>query len=123
MRTSCLLGMWNHRVPARIADAARALKHRGLVRHIAVSTHNRALFVQFGAEFDIFHVRYNAAHRGAEKEVFPYVAQDSRAGLVSFTATSWGQLLRSRRIPSGERVPTAGDCSALCCPTPPWMCA
>ena len=31
-------------------------------------------------------------------------------GLVSFTATSWRQLLGHRRIPPGERVPTAADC-------------
>jgi predicted aldo/keto reductase-like oxidoreductase len=31
-------------------------------------------------------------------------------GLVSFTATSWRQLLGHKRIPSGENVPTAADC-------------
>jgi len=32
------------------------------------------------------------------------------AGLVAFTATSWKQLLDPKRMPAGERVPTASDC-------------
>jgi len=31
-------------------------------------------------------------------------------GLVSFTATSWRQLLGHKRIPPGEKIPTATDC-------------
>ena len=30
--------------------------------------------------------------------------------MVSFTATSWAQLLSRKRLPAGERVPTAADC-------------
>ena len=29
---------------------------------------------------------------------------------MAFTATSWKQLLNPKRIPPGERVPTATDC-------------
>ena len=38
-----LLGMWNKPVTPRILDAARHLKERGLVRFLAVSTHQRTL--------------------------------------------------------------------------------
>ena len=38
-----LLGMWNKPVAPRILDAARELKRRGLVRFLAVSTHQRTL--------------------------------------------------------------------------------
>ena len=31
-------------------------------------------------------------------------------GLVAFTATSWRQLLNPKKIPPGDRVPTATDC-------------
>src|SRR5580704_959850 len=34
-----LLGLWNHKPPARILDASNKLRERGLVRHIAISTH------------------------------------------------------------------------------------
>jgi aryl-alcohol dehydrogenase-like predicted oxidoreductase len=59
----------------------------------------------------IVHVRYNAAHPGAEREVFPLLSTNGkRPGMVAFTATSWGQLLNPKRVPPGERVPTAADC-------------
>jgi aryl-alcohol dehydrogenase-like predicted oxidoreductase len=108
-----LLGLWNHKVPSRILDASRKLRERGLIRHIAVSTHQRPLVEQLAAEGDIgvVHVRYNAVHTGAEREVFPHLpAERNRPGMVAFTATSWRQLLDPKRVPSGEKVPTAVDC-------------
>jgi aryl-alcohol dehydrogenase-like predicted oxidoreductase len=117
-----LLGMWNKPVPARILDAARKLQQRGLTRFLAVSTHKRSLVPQIAAahDFDVVHFRYNAAHPGAEKEIFPYLPTDNRPGLVSFTATSWGQLLGKNTLvgffqgahplPKDERAPTATDC-------------
>lgn len=108
-----LLGLWNHKPPRRILDACRKLRERGLIRHIAISTHHRPLISELAADPDtgIVHVRYNAVHKGAEREIFPHLATDgSRPGIVSFTATSWRQLLNPRRVPPGERVPTATDC-------------
>jgi len=35
---------------------------------------------------------------------------EDRPGIVSYTATSWGQLLKPSLIPPGERAPTATDC-------------
>jgi aryl-alcohol dehydrogenase-like predicted oxidoreductase len=108
-----LLGMWNKPVSARILDAARALRARGRVRFLAVSSHNRRLVPELaaGGDIDVVHFRYNAAHPGAEKDIFPKLpAADRRAGTVSFTATSWGQLLKPGRAAPGERVPKASDC-------------
>jgi aryl-alcohol dehydrogenase-like predicted oxidoreductase len=107
-----LLGMWNRRPPPRIVEACEALKSRGLVRQIAMSTHNRRLVAEMAGSsgIDIFHLRYNAAHRGAESEVFPHLPAVAPPGIVSFTATSWRQLLDPRRTPPGERTPTAADC-------------
>jgi aryl-alcohol dehydrogenase-like predicted oxidoreductase len=107
-----LLGMWNRPVPPRVLDACRGLRERGLVRRLAVSTHNRPLIARqmSNPEIDIFHVRYNAVHRGAEQDVFPLLPAQNPPGLVSFTATSWRQLLGHRRIPGTEKLPTAGDC-------------
>jgi aryl-alcohol dehydrogenase-like predicted oxidoreductase len=57
------------------------------------------------------HVRYNAVHPGAETEVFPQLpAEAQRPGVVAFTATSWGQLLKSGKLPAGEKRPTGADC-------------
>jgi aryl-alcohol dehydrogenase-like predicted oxidoreductase len=108
-----LLGLWNNEPWDRILEAAVRLRDRGLIRHIAVSSHNRPLIPKLAANGDIgiLHVRYNAAHIGAETEVFPCLPQDgARPGIVSFTATSWRQLLKPGRIPAGEKIPTAADC-------------
>jgi hypothetical protein len=79
---------------------------------LAVSSHNRLLAAAFAASgnFDIVHVRYNAAHPGAERDFFPNLPPAPRPGTVAFTATSWGQLLNPRFTPPGERTPTAADC-------------
>lgn len=117
-----LLGMWNKPVPPKILDAARKLKQRGLTRFLGVSTHKRAMVPEFaaGTDLDVVHFRYSAAHPGAEKDIFPQLPVNNRPGMVSFTATSWKQLIGTapfqgvlpgmRRIPKSERVPTAADC-------------
>ncbi len=107
-----LLGYWNRGMSPRILDAARALQRRGLVNFVAVSTHNRVLAATLSAsgDYDIVHLRYSAAHPGAERDVFPRLPAEGRPGVVSFTGTSWGQLLDSRLTPAGERTPTASDC-------------
>ncbi|MGE0706745.1 MAG: aldo/keto reductase [Planctomycetota bacterium] len=111
-----LLGWWNKPVSGRILDAARACQREGLVRHLGVSTHQRPLVPGFaGADspYDVVHLRYNAANRGAERDIFPHVAATpaERAGLVAFTATRWRELLRAPAgAPKDVRVPTAGDC-------------
>lgn len=108
-----LLGLWNKPVRPAILDAARRLRERGLVRYLAVSTHQRTLAPKLAAsgDIDILHVRYNAIHRGAESEIFPLLQpREARPGVVSFTATSWGQLLTPAKVPQGDRVPTAADC-------------
>jgi aryl-alcohol dehydrogenase-like predicted oxidoreductase len=110
-----LLG-WHSKPPgARIVDAALQLKARGLVKHLAVSGHNRLMFPELldDPRFAIWHVRYNAVHRGAEREVFPHLETrpvDDRPGLVTFTATRWGHLCEPKRTPPGEHTPTGTDC-------------
>ena len=59
--------------------------------------------------FDILHVRYDAAHRGAESDILPHVQDGERPGLVSFTATRWGSLLSPKKMPPGEQPLTATD--------------
>src|SRR5688500_7906147 len=45
-----LLGWWNEPPPARILDAALALKERGLARHLMISCHNRKTFARYAAD-------------------------------------------------------------------------
>jgi aryl-alcohol dehydrogenase-like predicted oxidoreductase len=106
-----LLGWWNDMPPPRIREAALRLKESGRVRSIMISCHERQMFKAFIGEpvFDAIMVRYNAAHPGAETEVFPYLSQ-RRVGVVAYTATRWGSLLDARLTPKGEPTPTAADC-------------
>jgi aryl-alcohol dehydrogenase-like predicted oxidoreductase len=110
-----LLGWWNQLPPRRIVDAALALCAEGKARHIAVSCHNRPMFEQFIADeaYGAIMVRYNAAHRGAEREVFPHLgsgAPGGGPGVVAYTATRWGALLDPKLTPPHEATPRASDC-------------
>jgi aryl-alcohol dehydrogenase-like predicted oxidoreductase len=110
-----LLGWHSRRPSGRILERALALKDQGKFKFLGLSGHNRKLFPELAREgiFEVFHVRYNAAHRGAEVEVFPAfqeMAPAARPGLVAFTATRWGQLLKQKYMPPGEAAPTAADC-------------
>jgi aryl-alcohol dehydrogenase-like predicted oxidoreductase len=109
-----LLGMWNKDVPLVIFEQALQLREQGLIRHVAVSTHNRrhaATLAAKEANVDTLHVRYNAVHSGAERDIFPYLSvPEVRPGIVSFTATCWGELLNPDQVPSGNAIPLASDC-------------
>lgn len=108
-----LLGWYNKLPSARLMDTVLALKEAGLVKKVAVSCHDRPTFEQYikDPRFDIIMVRYNAAHRGAEREVFPHLDQASaRPGVVSYTNTRWGYLVNPKYTPPGLKTPTAADC-------------
>ncbi len=107
-----LLGYFSSRPRQGLIDGALKLKEKGLVKHIGISGHNRKLFPKLQKEglFDVFHIRYNAAHRGAETETFPYIQGDKKAGIVTFVSTKNGQLLNPKKMPAGEKALTAVDC-------------
>jgi len=110
-----LLGWFNRRPSRRVIDAALELRERGLVRAVAISGHRRTMFPELldDATFAIWHVRYNAVHRGAERDVFPHLAArppSERPGLVTYTTTRWGHLCDPKRTPPGERTPGGTDC-------------
>lgn len=99
-------------ISPRTRELLWKFKEEGKIRAVAVSTHARKYageLARAGA-VDVLMIRYNAAHRGAEQDIFPHV-EASRPGVVSYTATRWGQLLRRPRgWPLDGRVPAAGEC-------------
>ncbi len=107
-----LLGYFPKVPSKRILEGARKLKEDGMVRFLGISGHNRKMFpnVKNVPDIDVLHVRYNAAHRGAEHEVFPYFESEDRPGVVSFTATRWGKLLNAKNMPTGDPPLTATEC-------------
>jgi aryl-alcohol dehydrogenase-like predicted oxidoreductase len=116
-----LLGWWNQPPPRRIVDAALELRERGRARHIMISCHDRSTFARYVADptYGAIMVRYNAAHPGAETDVFPHlVEQRDRPGVVAYTVTRWGDLLDPALVPDGERVPTATDCHRFALSSP-----
>lgn len=106
-----LLG-WHEKAPSpKILEAAEKERRKGTFRHLAISSHQRPLFRDFLAKnhYDIFHLRYNAAHRGAEQDIFPHLPEGG-PGIVAFTCLRWGDLLNPKRMPPGEPPLTAPDC-------------
>ena len=93
---------------SRVRDEMQMLKSEGKVRGFGLSTHNRTLageLVASGA-VDALMMRYNAAHRGAEQDVFPHLAAHNPA-VISYTATRWRTLLKKpSNWPRDGRVPT-----------------
>lgn len=94
------------------------LREEGKVHAVGVSIHNRQRAGRLAADspLDLLMVRYNAAHPGAEQDIFPHVDPD-RHSVVAYTATRWRKLLKRPRGWDGE-VPTAGHCYRFCLSAP-----
>jgi aryl-alcohol dehydrogenase-like predicted oxidoreductase len=106
---------WHNSIPGgRVMELCRRMKEAGKVRFIGMSGHKRTTFGALArmkdSPIDVFMVRYNAAHIGAEKEVFPYLQKGNRPGVTIYTATSWRKLLKPGNMPEGEQPLTASDC-------------
>jgi aryl-alcohol dehydrogenase-like predicted oxidoreductase len=105
-------------VSERTLEELRRLKEEGKIRAIGLSIHDRPRAGRLAADspIDLFMLRYNAAHPGAEQDVFPQLERRHPA-VVAYTATSWRKLLSA---PSGWSGPamTAGECYRFCLTNP-----
>jgi predicted aldo/keto reductase-like oxidoreductase len=95
--------------PGGAFEALEAFRRQGHVGLIGLTTHQRTLGAKWAASgsLDLLMVRYNAAHRGAERDVFPLT---DRCGIhvVVFTAEHWGALARGTPDdPEGFEPPRA----------------
>jgi aryl-alcohol dehydrogenase-like predicted oxidoreductase len=86
------------------------LRESGKVRAIGCSIHDRprAGKLAESSPLDLLMIRYNAAHPGAEREIFPHV-KDDRPSVLAYTATSWRKLLHRPRGWDGP-VMKPSDC-------------
>jgi aryl-alcohol dehydrogenase-like predicted oxidoreductase len=107
-----LLGWYESPPDQRVLDAADELRERGRFRFLGISSHQRPLFRELmkTGRYDVFHIRYNAAHRGAETDIFPFLPSADGPGIVSFTNTRWGDLLQQKKMPPGHKPLSAADC-------------
>jgi aryl-alcohol dehydrogenase-like predicted oxidoreductase len=95
-----------------VREELARFREEGKIRCTAISTHHRKFAGQLAAEgaLDVIMMRYNAAHRGAEEEIFPHLSPHD-PGVVSYTATRWSYLLRRPRgWRKDGRIPTPGMC-------------
>ncbi len=96
-------------------DVALKLKEEDKVRFIGMSSHNRPLFGRISRgeldlPLDLFQIRYNMVHRGAEEDIFPHLPEHKKPGIVVFTATCWRKPLKARNMPEGEPPLRAAEC-------------
>lgn len=95
--------------PGGALEAVEEARQRGDVRMTGLTTHQRALGAKCAAsgKLDLLMIRYNAAHRGAEQDVFP-VTDRQEIPVVAFTAQRWGALCNhTPKDPPGFRPPRA----------------
>ncbi len=82
-------------------------KRDGTVRSIGITSHQRTLAAEMARSglLDTIMIRYNAAHRGAERDVFR-VTQPLGLPVIAYTALRWGALPRpTPDDPPGFSVP------------------
>ncbi len=90
-------------------EYCRAAQRQGRVRRLGVTTHQRPLAAEMARSglLDCLMIRYNAAHRGAEQEVFP-AATAAGLPVIAYTAQRWGALTKpTPDDPPGFAVPPA----------------
>ena len=92
-------------VTGKTWPAMQRLKEEGKAAALAISCHDRPMARALVDELslDALMIRYNAAHRGAEHEIFATLA-GRRPGVIAYTATRWGRLLQ----PAGGHRPMTG---------------
>lgn len=95
--------------PGGALEFCREARRAGQVGMLGLTTHQRPLAAAAARSglLDLLMVRYNAAHRGAETEVFP-VTDALGLPVVVYTCLRWGALLRGTpEDPPGFAVPRA----------------
>jgi aryl-alcohol dehydrogenase-like predicted oxidoreductase len=100
---------WALRPP--VWEDMKRMKEEGKTRAIGFSAHDRGLAAELGRDLqpDVMMIRYNAAHRGAEQDVFA-TFDGNRPGFISYTATRWGMLLEPLPEKGFAKGMTAGEC-------------
>ncbi|MFT5683826.1 MAG: aryl-alcohol dehydrogenase-like predicted oxidoreductase [Myxococcota bacterium] len=111
------LGVTSSWKPGIVEEMVK-LREEGKVRALGVSIHDRkrAGELAIDSPLDSLMIRYNAAHPGAERDIFPHLAARNPV-VIAYTATRWRKLLKRPKGWTGE-VPTAGHCYRFCLSNP-----
>jgi aryl-alcohol dehydrogenase-like predicted oxidoreductase len=95
--------------PGGALEFGQELRRTGVARWLGLTTHQRPLAAAVARSglLDVLMIRYNAAHRGAETEVFP-ITRERAMPVIAYTCLRWGALLRpTPNDPPGWVVPGA----------------
>lgn len=112
--------------PGGAWEALAKRRSAGELGLLGLTSHQRALAAAWAAEsapdgsprLDLLMIRYNAAHIGAEKDVFPVTTRLAMP-VVTFTGLRWRDLLRATPAdPPGFQPPSAADCYRFCLANP-----
>ncbi|MBI3821647.1 MAG: aldo/keto reductase [Planctomycetes bacterium] len=98
--------------PGGALEFCRRAQEQGKIRMLGVTSHQRPLAAEIARSglVDMLMIRYNAAHRGAEREIFPTTTALNMP-VVAYTCLRWGALLElTIADPPGLVLPTALDC-------------
>lgn len=127
-----IIGLTSHQ--RRLAAAWSSVRRRGgppglPVRSLKTGAPGLAVRSQVSGEalsqpdsprlaLDLLMIRYNAAHRGAEQDVFP-TTRDAGIPVVTFTGLRWRALLeKTPDAPPEFRPPSAAECYRFCLANP-----
>ena len=108
--------------PGGAWQALAARRQQGDLGLLGLTSHQRPLAARWALErsedgaprLDMLMIRYNAAHTGAEEDVFP-VTSEIGMPVVTFTGVRWRDLLfRTPDEPPGFDPPSAADCYRFC---------
>jgi len=108
---------WNELIaPAGAMEYLVAQKQAGRLHCIGLTSHQRRLAAGWAETgfLDLLMIRYNAAHRGAERDLFP-ITSHRNLPVVTFTGLRWGALLKpTTEDPPNYQPPTPRDCYRFC---------
>ena len=108
--------------PGGVWETLARRRAAGELSLIGLTTHQRKLAARWAGEsssgderrLDLLMVRYNAAHRGAERDVFP-VTERLGIPVACFTGLRWQALLKPNPAAEGAPwAPSAPDCYRFC---------
>ena len=113
-----LLGNWSEVPKDAFVEVFERLRERSKVRFLSISSHNRPMlqkplagYATGESPYELLMLRYNAVHRGGERDVFPFLPETGpRPLVVAYTATRWKDLLDPDKMPPGEEPLRARDC-------------
>ena len=103
-------------------EVLKRYQRDGRLGLIGLTSHQRSLAAAWaeetapdgGRRLDMLMIRYNAAHTGAERDVFP-VTTKLGMPVVTFTGLRWRDLLRpTPEDPPGFGPPSAQECYRFC---------